>query len=181
MPSDLEMKRTLMQKKKYKTKKKKNTAQPGTKTWERELGEVGSGFSLDPMSKAVNSQKALQRLATTEGSLSLYSPKAGKHVTDPVKLAGIMVETASALRCRSILARGSSRTVRSVTLVRILGVYDFDMREWEETPPSVHLSLPLTVDVHPRNLDNVANLRKEKTGCWVIQEEEDLFSEQGES
>lgn len=120
------------------------------------------------MSKAVNSQKALQRLATTEGSLSLYSPKAGKHVTDPVKLAGIMVETASTLRCRSILARGSSRTVRSVTLVWILGVYDFDMGEWEETPPSVHLSLPLTADIHPRNLDDVANLRKERTGCRVI-------------
>ncbi len=66
MPSDLEMKKDT---------NAKNTAQPGTKTWERELGEVGSGFSLDPMSKAVNSQKALQRLATTEGSLSLYSPK----------------------------------------------------------------------------------------------------------
>lgn len=108
------------------------------------------------MSKAVNSQKALQRLATTEGSLSWYSPQAGKHVT-VVTLAG-KVETASRFRYRSILARGSSRTLGSVTLLRILGVYDFDMGEWEETPPSVHLSLPLTADVHPGNLDDVANL-----------------------
>lgn len=99
MPSDLEMKRTLMQ---------KTLAQPGTKTWGKGTGRSwGQVFSLDPMSKAVNSQKALQRLATTEGSLSLYSPKAGKHVT-VVTLAG-EVETASTFRYRSILARGSSR------------------------------------------------------------------------
>lgn len=48
--------------------------------------------------------------------------------------------------------------LRSVTLVWILGVYDFDVGEWEETPPSVHLSLPLTIDVHPCHLDDVADL-----------------------
>lgn len=108
------------------------------------------------MSKAVNSQKALQRLATTEGSRSWYSPKAGKHV-NVVTLAG-KVETASRFRCRSTLTRGSSPTLGSVTLVGILGVYDFDVGEWEVTPPSVHLSLPLTADVHPCDLDDVANL-----------------------
>lgn len=123
------------------------------------------------MSKAVNSQKALQRLATTEGSLSLYSPKQASTLT-VVTLAG-KVETASTFRYRSILARGSSRSLRSVTLVRILGVYDFDMGEWEETPPSVHLSLPLTTDVHPCNLDDVADLRKEGQE-GEIQEEQDL-------
>lgn len=84
------------------------------------------------------------------------------------------METASTFRYRSILARGSSRYLRSVTLVRILGVYDFDMGEWEETPPSVHLSLPLTADVHPCNLDDVTNLRKEGQE-GETKEAQDLF------
>lgn len=79
---------------------------------------------------------------------------------------------ASTFRYRAILARRSSRTLRSVTLVRILGVYDFDMGEWEETPPSIHLSLPLTTDVHPCNHDDVTNLRKEE-------QESELHEEQG--
>ena len=33
------------------------------------------------------------------------------------------------------------------------------MGEWEEASSSVHLPLPLTVYVHPRNLDHVTNLR----------------------
>lgn len=41
-------------------------------------------------------------------------------------------------------------------------VYDFDMGEWEEAPPSVHLSLPLAADVHPCNLDDVTNLERER-------------------
>lgn len=52
---------------------------------------------------------------------------------------------------------------RSVTFVGILGIYDFDVGEGEETPPSVHLSLPLAADVHPRDLYDVANLRADKT------------------
>lgn len=56
--------------------------------------------------------------------------------------------TASVFRCRS------------VTLVRVLGVYDFDMGEWKETPPTVHLPLPLAADVHPGDLDDVPNLRR---------------------
>lgn len=91
-----------------------------------------------------------------------------------VTLAG-KVETASTFGYRAILARGSSRSLRSVTLVRILGVYDFDMGEWEETPPSVHLALPLAADVHPCNLDDVTNLRKEGQE-GEIQEEQDLFA-----
>lgn len=61
-----------------------------------------------------------------------------------------------------MLARGSSRTLRSVTLIGFLGVDDFDMSEWEETPTSIHLSLPLTTDVHPCNFDYVTNLRTER-------------------
>jgi len=49
-------------------------------------------FSLEPMSKAVNSQKALQRLAT-RGVAVMVQPEAGKHVT-VVTLAG-EVDTAS--------------------------------------------------------------------------------------
>lgn len=45
----------------------KNATQSGTKIREKGPGKVGSGFSLDLMSKAVNSQKALQWLATTTG------------------------------------------------------------------------------------------------------------------
>lgn len=60
-----------------------------------------------------------------------------------------------------MLARGFGRTFRSVTLIWFLGVDDFHMSEWEETPTSIHLSLPLTTDVHPCNLDNVTNLRTE--------------------
>lgn len=134
----------------------------------------GQVFSLDPMSKAVNSQKALQRVGNNRGVTIMVQPQAGKHVT-VVTLAG-KVETASRFRCRSTLARGSSPTLRSVTLIRILGVYDFDMGEWEETPPSVHLSLPLTTDVHPCNLDNVTNLRKEGQEA-ELQEGHDLFVE----
>lgn len=91
-----------------------------------------------------------------------------------VTLAG-KVETASTFRYRPILARGSRRTLRSVTLIWILGVYDFDVGEWEETPPSVHLSLPLTADVHPCNLDDVANLRKGGQEA-ELQEEQHLFA-----
>ena len=74
-------------------------------------------------------------------------------------LAGEM-ETASRFRYTRALARGSDRTLGSVTLVWILGVYDFDVGEGEQTPPSVHLSLPLAADVHPRHSDNITDLRK---------------------
>lgn len=50
---------------------------------------------------------------------------------------------------------------RSVTLVRVLGVYDFDVGERKETPPAVHLPLPLAADVHPGDLDDVPDLRRE--------------------
>lgn len=58
---------------------------------------------------------------------------------------------------------GDSQRVqdRSVTLVRVLGVYDFDVGEREETPPSVHLALPLATDVHPGDLDEVPDLRRD--------------------
>lgn len=58
---------------------------------------------------------------------------------------------------------GDSQRVqdRSVTLVRVLGVYDFDVGEREETPPSVHLALPLAADVHPGDLDDVPDLRRD--------------------
>lgn len=59
------------------------------------------------------------------------------------------------------LARGCSPTQPSVALVRILGVDDFDVSEGEETLPSVHLSFPLTADVHARDLHDVADLRTE--------------------
>lgn len=49
---------------------------------------------------------------------------------------------------------------RSVTLVRVLGVYNFDVGEWKETPPTVHLPLPLAADVHPGDLDDVPDLRR---------------------
>lgn len=119
------------------------------------MGEGGSGFSWDLISKGVNSQKALQWLATTE-VINMKQPQAGKHVT-VVTLAG-KVDTASRFVYRLIPVRGSSWTLRSVTLIRILGVNDFNMGEWEETPPSIHLSFPLTTDVHPCNLDHVTNL-----------------------
>lgn len=50
---------------------------------------------------------------------------------------------------------------RSVALVRVLGVYDFDVGEWEETPPSIQLPLPLAADVHPDDLDDVPDLRRD--------------------
>ena len=60
-----------------------------------------------------------------------------------------------------------------------MGVYDFDVGEWEETPPSIHLALPLTADVHPRNLDDVTNLRKEGEEA-ELQQEHGLFAAQAE-
>lgn len=74
----------------HKKKKKKNQQtlpglQPRFGRGDRTI--VGPGFSLDPMPKAVNSQKALQRLATTEGFAVMVQPQAGKHVT-MVTLAG---------------------------------------------------------------------------------------------
>lgn len=132
----------------------KNTAQPETKT----RGGAGGRewvFSLDPMSKAVNSQKALQRLATTGGVAIIVQPQAGKHVT----VWREEVENSQRIRVWGRYWReGPSPTLRSVTLVRILGVYDFDVGEREEAPPSVHLALPLAADVHPRDFDDVANL-----------------------
>lgn len=49
------------------------------------------------------------------------------------------------------------------------------MGEWEETPPSVHLSLPLTADVHPCNLDKVTNLRREEQEV-ELQEQQGWFT-----
>lgn len=57
---------------------------------------------------------------------------------------------------------------RSVTLVRVLGVYDFDVGEREETPPTVHLPLPLAADVHPGDLDDVPDLRR-KDRRWSLE------------
>lgn len=110
-------------------------------------------------------------VGNNRGVAIMLQPQAGKHVT-AVTLAG-KVKTASRFGYTLILARGSSR--RSVTLIWILGVYDFDMGEWEETPPSVHLSFPLTTDVHPCNLDDVTNLRR--SGQWAeLYEEQNLFA-----
>lgn len=53
------------------------------------------------------------------------------------------------------------RSLRSVTLVRVLSIYNFNMSEGEEAPPPIHLPLPLAVDVHPGHLDDVANLGKD--------------------
>ena len=47
---------------------------------------------------------------------------------------------------------------RSLALVRVLGVDDLDVREGEEPLAPVHLALPLAVDVHPRDLHDVAHL-----------------------
>lgn len=52
------------------------------------------------------------------------------------------------------------RSLRSVTLVWVLSIYNFNMSEGEEAPPPIHLPLPLAVDVHPGHFHDVANLGK---------------------
>lgn len=52
-------------------------------------------------------------------------------------------------------------SLRSVTLVRVLSVDNFNMGEGEEAPPPVDLPLPLAVDVHPGHLNDVADLGKQ--------------------
>lgn len=52
-------------------------------------------------------------------------------------------------------------SLRSVTLVWVLSIYDFNMGEGEEAPPPVDLPLPLAIDVHPGHLNDVANLGKQ--------------------
>lgn len=56
-------------------------------------------------------------------------------------------------------------SLRSVTLVWVLSVDNFNMGEGEEAPPPVDLPLPLAVDVHPGHLHDVADLgRQDKRG-----------------
>lgn len=54
------------------------------------------------------------------------------------------------------------RSLGSVALVQVLGVYNFDVSEGEEAPPPIHLPLPLAVDVHPSHLHDVADLGKHR-------------------
>lgn len=82
------------------------------------------------------------------GGVANIQPRAGKHMTE---------------RRHAVFRRSS------VTLVRVLGVDDFDVRERKETPPSVHLPLPLTADVHPGYLDDVAHLRGDRQGALFRQ------------
>lgn len=52
------------------------------------------------------------------------------------------------------------RSLRSVTLIRVLSIYNFNMGEGEEAPPPIDLPLPLAIDVHPGHLNDVTNLGK---------------------
>lgn len=131
-------------------------------TRRKELGETGSGFHLDPTSKAVNSQKAFATVGNNTGG-SYHCTATGRQAQNRCDTG----EGGWRQPARSGTGGywqgwgwggGSSWTLRSVTLIWILGVYDFDMREWEETPSSVHFSLPLTADVHPCYLDDVPHL-----------------------
>ena len=56
------------------------------------------------------------------------------------------------------------RSLRSVTLVRVLSIYNFNVSEGEEAAPPVHLPLPLAVHVHPGHLYDVADLEKQGKG-----------------
>lgn len=53
-------------------------------------------------------------------------------------------------------------SLRSVTLVRVLSIDNFNMGEGEEAPPPVDLPLPLAIDVHPGHLNDVADLGKQE-------------------
>lgn len=90
---------------------------------------------------------------TIQGAL-WNSPKAGKRVT-------MVTRWRQPAGFRVSVGRGwgvGQFGARSFTLVRVLGVHYFDVGEGEETPPSVHLPLPLATDVHPRHLDDVTDL-----------------------
>lgn len=108
----------------------------------REHGEEGQFFFLfsffrvwNQSPKSCKQSKSLATAGNNRGAAITAQPQAGKHVT-VVTLAG-KVDTASRFSLQEILTRRSGPTPWSVTLIRVQGVYDLDMGEREETPPSV--------------------------------------------
>ncbi|KAL3041508.1 hypothetical protein OYC64_019654 [Pagothenia borchgrevinki] len=71
MPSDLEMKRTLMQ---------KHIGQPGTKSRDNEMGGVGSG-KFGPNVQSCKQSESLATVGNNGGVAIMVQPQAGKHVT----------------------------------------------------------------------------------------------------
>lgn len=133
-----------------------------------ELRETGSCFSsvrLDSMSNSCKQSKPCSSWQQQQRKVVVWVAL----MVQPHKQASAELwhwrggmDTASRLRYTSIPGRGSSWIPGSVTLVGILGVYDFDVGEREEPSSSIHLTLPLTTDVHPCHCNNIANLGAER-------------------
>ena len=65
-------------------------------------------------------------------------------------------------------ANGGASLVVGVGGTRVVAVVDkLDVREWEEAHLAVQLALPLAVDVHRRDDDLVADLRRAEVGRLI--------------